>query len=319
MRNKTLELIESEGLLDIALSRWDNHGKEATHVGDSESLVYKTQMGKEAVFLRFSPGEIQPRSKIEGELEFLEYLKGKGVSVAYPIRSAVGKRFEAVGHTDTTFYVTAFNRMPGRHINFRTDKLDENLHRNWGRSLGSIHRQSKLFKPSGENCEHWDEDKIIHNAKKSEPKSEPAAVDELNKVIDHISLLPKDTESYGLIHGDYGFRNFLIEDDLTTIHSIDFADLCYHWYIADLAFALWPSRHIPKENRRDVLRWFMDGYRQECSLDDQCLSEFSWFIRLRTVYLFIHFAGGEWDRIKHPDQPRWIEWTRRLLSEEYTW
>ncbi len=317
--NKTLALIEGQGLLDTALSRWGESEKGATHVGDSESLVYKAQLGEDAVFLRFSLGELQPRSQIEAELDFIEHLKDSGVSVTYPIHSTAGNRIEEIDHDTVIFYVTAFKKMPGRHINYQVDNLDENLHRNWGRTLGSIHKYSKLFKPSGNMRENWDEDKIIQIANKGEPNSEPAAVDELKCVIDHLSQLPRNTECYGLIHCDFAFRNFLIEENLSTIHAIDFADSCYHWYIADVACSLWATRHFPKNKRHEVLTWFMDGYRQECSMDDTWLNEFSWFIRLRTVYLFIHFTNGEWDKIKHPNQSQWIEQTRKSLSEKFVW
>ena len=164
--SKTLALIEGQGLLDTALSRWGESEKGATYVGDSESLVYKAQLGEDAAFLRFSLGELQPRSHIEAELDFLEHLKDSGVSVTYPIHSTVGNRIEEIEHDTATFYVTAFKEMPGRHINYQVDNLDENMHRNWGRILGSIHKQSKLFKPSGNKRENWDEDKVIQYAKK---------------------------------------------------------------------------------------------------------------------------------------------------------
>jgi Ser/Thr protein kinase RdoA (MazF antagonist) len=103
--------------------------------------------------------------------------------------------------------------------------------------------------------------------------------------------------SWGLIHGDFERTNFTIDGGV--IRPYDFDDACYHWYVADIAHALWAFRGAPRSDRGQFLDWFLDGYRERSPIGTDVREQLSWFVRLRSLSLFVARVGstadGEWD------------------------
>ncbi len=56
-------------------------------------------------------------------------------------------------------------------------------------------------------------------------------------LLKEIETLPKDKDSYGLIHNDLHPGNFLIDGE--RIHLIDFDGCMYSWYAFDIGNALY--------------------------------------------------------------------------------
>lgn len=55
--------------------------------------------------------------------------------------------------------------------------------------------------------------------------------------LDGLHALPKDADSYGLIHNDFNDGNFTVDYDNDNITAFDFDDCCYFWFMYDIACA----------------------------------------------------------------------------------
>jgi Ser/Thr protein kinase RdoA (MazF antagonist) len=101
-----------------------------------------------------------------------------------------------------------------------------------------------------------------------------------------LESLPRTSKSWGLIHGDFERTNFTLDQGEVTV--FDFDDACYHWYLADAAHALWAFRGAPPESRRRFLLWFLEGYADGGDFELDVSENFSWFVRLRSLSLFVN-------------------------------
>jgi Ser/Thr protein kinase RdoA (MazF antagonist) len=105
---------------------------------------------------------------------------------------------------------------------------------------------------------------------------------------DHLSVLPKENTSYGLIHQDAHGSNFLV-DEAGVLTLFDFDDCVYSWFVNDIAIVLfytvmdaedWPTF------TREFMTHFLWGYRQAHPLDPKWLKEIPCFLKLREIELY---------------------------------
>ena len=134
----------------------------------------------------------------------------------------------------------------------------------------------------------------------------------------HLRGLPKETQSYGLIHQDAHGSN-LVVDDAGRLTLFDFDECAYSWFANDIAIALFYAAVEEADGRaftREFMRHFLRGYRQVASLDDKWLQEMPAFLKLREIELYTvmhrdfdvrniddpwcsHFMQGRKERIEH--------------------
>lgn len=106
--------------------------------------------------------------------------------------------------------------------------------------------------------------------------------------MNHLQSLPKDRESYGLIHQDAHGGNFFV-DDQGQITLFDFDDCAYSWYANDLAIVLFYAvTNIPDPESfgREFWRHFWRGYQQENLLESAWLEHIPHFLKLREIDLY---------------------------------
>jgi len=88
--------------------------------------------------------------------------------------------------------------------------------------LGKIHKYSKNYKP--QNTYHrrnWNESQHIAKAGYLFEKNYPQLKVKFDEFTHNMNELPKDINSYGLIHGDYLFSNYLFDHNKITIFDFD--------------------------------------------------------------------------------------------------
>jgi|SRR6266540_3194345 len=91
--------------------------------------------------------------------------------------------------------------------------------------------------------------------------------------MDWLQGLPRDANSYGLIHTDMHHWNFLVHEGNITV--FDFDDCTRHWFIYDIAVPIhYPLIEIPLcemkrrgKFAREFFSHFMKGYDRENHLD----------------------------------------------------
>ena len=139
----------------------------------------------------------------------------------------------------------------------------------------------------------WDEEDDVINVEKYIASSQKAILDRFYKLLDYMRGLPQDHDSYGIIHGDLHYSNFLVDHGKLT--AIDFDDCRYEWFASEIAailFYLIIDRE--QEERRGValefLHSFLAGYKMEKDIDKYWLGQFPVFLKWREIgqYISIH-------------------------------
>jgi Ser/Thr protein kinase RdoA (MazF antagonist) len=270
------------------LARWSGNAGTLRHERSGANKVYEFASAGERRFLRLTRDAHRDREQLEAELEFVRFVASRGVEAALPCPSASGTSVEDVRGSDgEPWHAVAFTAVPGRHFRYFSSDIERPLFRAWGEAMGALHAAAREFVPAtSARRPAWDEQDTTRCDAASVPATETEGRREHARVAEWLRSLRPTPDSWGLIHGDFERTNFTRHG--TAIHVFDFDDACYHWYVADIANALWAFRHAPAADRARFLTWFLDGYRERCPLEVDVRAELSWLVRLRTLTLFVH-------------------------------
>jgi Ser/Thr protein kinase RdoA (MazF antagonist) len=130
------------------------------------------------------------------------------------------------------------------------------------------------------------------------PDEYPLVRERLHALLNEIRSLPKDQESYGLIHGDFNDGNFTVDYSNGNITVFDFDDSCYFWFVYELA-AAWEGgigrvMFNELQARKDFMRKYMDqiffGYSRENHLPEQWKEKIPLFIKLIQAEELLHYS-----------------------------
>lgn len=282
------------------VARWQGAPHTLAHVRDGANAVYQFQAGGTRLVLRLTEDRHRSRGQLEAELDFVRFISSRGVAAACPLPSVVGAWVETVAADDAAdaWHAVVFTAAPGRHFRFFSADIDRPLFRAWGRTMGALHAASREFVPApSRRRASWAEQDTTRCEVTRLPLAEAAARREHARVTEWLQSLRATPESWGLIHGDFERTNFVL--DGATLRLYDFDDACYHWYLADVAHALWAFRGAPQPDRRRFLTWFLEGYRERSGVEVDVRQHFSWFVRLRSLSLFLNgrsAADGLYER-----------------------
>jgi amicoumacin kinase len=124
---------------------------------------------------------------------------------------------------------------------------------------------------------------------------------------------PKDRDTFGLIHGDFGPTNFRYRNGALKV--FDFDDCCYHWYGYDLAVTIYP--HGWKKEAKGLMEALFEGYSEEVSSGVHMRKELDRFCRLRQLYMFLNYAK-RWGFTNISDQQTsWFAQKRDNITRGY--
>ncbi len=262
-------------------------GESVQRVCDSENYVYSFIADERRRFLRLTPGHHRSLPQIEAELDFIRFLHRGGVSVSLPSTSINGLEVEKMQSGNRDFLACVFEEAEGEPFAFNSNEANMEHFRLRGQTLGRIHTLSRNYVPKANFRRfEWDVDDCILNAENYLPKTESAVWAEYHFLMDWLRKLPKDEQSFGLIHGDFGATNFRCQNDRLCV--FDFDDCCYHWFAYDLAITIYP--HGLKKEARALLDSLLEGYCEETVWDYRRTSELINFCRLRLLYMFLTYA-----------------------------
>ncbi len=290
------------------IARWNGDPHTLRHERSGANEVYAFSSRSARRFLRLTRDAHRCREQLEAELDFVRFVASRGVGAALPCPSVSGTDVEDSRADDgEPWHAVAFTAVPGRHFRYFSSDVDRPLFRAWGEAMGALHAASREFVPATSmRRPTWDEQDTTRCDEASIPAAETEARREHACVTEWLRSLRATPESWGLIHGDFERTNFTL--DGTAVHVYDFDDACYHWYMADVANALWAFRHAPPADRERFLTWFLEGYRERFPVEVDVRTHLSWLVRLRTLTLYVHHQRV--GRVKAPDD----EWTRRARA-----
>jgi Ser/Thr protein kinase RdoA (MazF antagonist) len=277
----------NEQILAEARRRYGLKPDALTDMGGFESFIYAFARDGSQYILRIGHSRRRSADLIRGEVDWLNYLAAGGAGVAQAVVSANGELVEMLpdGHGDH-FLATAFVRAAGDHVT--QERWGKDFWVEYGRFLGKMHTLTKNYVPSQPAWQRPEWDDPIFQETRWLPESEWLARQKYDELMDYLAALPKDHESYGLVHQDAHRGNFFV-DEAGHITLFDFDDCMYSWYVYDIAMVIFYA--ITNEPEPDVLakkffKHFRHGYEQENYLDPIWYKEIPHFLKQREIDLY---------------------------------
>lgn len=292
------------------------------------NLVYEYEIDDRPLVLRISYRPERSLAQIQAELHFVNYLAEHGVNVSRPLPSQYGNLVEVVEAAGIPFHIVTFvkgkgKRLPDNGYQYRADAPIEEYFCNWGRMLGQMHALTKNYYPPADVVQRptWFD---LHNNRLAPltqlPNNLQRVQSRIQALFDELQSLPRDKDSFGLIHGDFNDGNFTIDDANGNITAFDFDDCCYCWFIYEIAAAWqggmgWVMARDLSE-RQSFMAHYMEqvlaGYNHENVLADEWLERLPLFIKLIEVEEFLHLLPG----LDEPDDELQSELNYRITCIE---
>ncbi|MBR5344335.1 MAG: phosphotransferase [Clostridia bacterium] len=261
------------------------------HDGGRNKAWIIRQNGEKKYVLRVSDLDDRAEEDYLAETEFIHYLAANSGPVADVIPSIHNRLVEHVDWNGKKVFVILFSYAKGIFLydngyRYREGASLEEYFFNTGRTLGAIHRLSKQYVPSHHRPDYFDKYNMDYLGKLI-----PDNFSDLKKAIadrlDKFKALPKDKNSYGLVHFDYSDGNYHIDMSTGEITVFDFDNCMTCWYLFDLA-NLWTHgegwcRGIPDPKAQRAYMWhyfntILEGYRAETDISEELLAKLPLFI-----------------------------------------
>lgn len=281
----------SQELLERAKILWAAPGSLQLIRGN-ENWVY-SQDGSDLIF-RFTANYHRSEQKLLAELEWVYFLKQNNCRVVSTVESTQRKLVHALSEM---WCVVVFKKMDGRALT-NADDFSPELIYNWGRTIGRLHVCTKKYQPTSSFLRRdWDKDDGFELAQQmlSVVGSDHAVVKIFLNCVEQIRKLPKNTETFGLIHADIHHGNFFVTDD-KDLTIFDFDDAIYAYFLFDLAVPLEMMEICYRSGRwnknlRIHQKEFLNGYTSENTIPDITPELLELFVRYRCAHLFLWGAS----------------------------
>lgn len=287
---KESDAINSINKLD---THYDIDGRNWINIlWNNENFVYEVS-GK---VVRLSSFSHRTTEEIEGEVKLLRILWNTKCSVVQIILSKDWKPSINIEVDGKATHVVVFEKALWSIKKFEEFwKQRKKLIHEWWRSMWEIHAKT------AENSDvllnlgrlNWDKEVIIADSKKLLPPEQWEIYNALSTLVWKIRRLPRTPQDFWLIHTDMRPRNFHI--DGVNITHFDFDDICYHWFVYDIAVSLlheaeW-NESVEERTKFiiDFLQDFMKGYLEENTINPEVFKQLTDFMKLRLFYAYIDY------------------------------
>ncbi len=267
------------------------------------NLVYHYMYEGQPRVLRLTYRPDRPLEMIQAELHFVEYLAAGGVRVSRPVPSINGKLIEVIHGGGIPFLAVSFARgrgmrVPDNGYRYREGVPIEEYFQNWGQTLGQMHRLAKFYQPLSNAIRRPEWHQWEYNRAFPYGERLPIIQQKYEQLVADLHALPREVDSYGLIHNDFNDGNFTVDYDNGDITVFDFDDCCYFWFMYDIACAweggIGRTMFRPLEERRAFMGHYMEqvltGYHRENTLSAEWLARLPLFLRLTQMQELMHYA-----------------------------
>jgi amicoumacin kinase len=298
-------------IANAAIELWRGEIDSLEYVGSSANRVYSFIESGETRYLRLSSSYDRTKEQVEAELDFISYLHRGGASAVLPLASSAGRFIEELPLADGLLFACVFEEAKGERFRYDSAKPDKEHFRLRGRTLGQIHALSKGYVPSGNFHRFaWDEDRLLLDIDGFLPKSEKIVWREYDVLQERLKDYPKSSQTFGLIHGDFGETNYRYQDARLNIFD------CYHWFAYDLAATIYP--HGRRREGLRLLDWLLEGYSENMQLG-VTLADITMFCRWRLLYMFLVYARKWGFENLSERQAEWFAQKRENIARGYRW
>lgn len=251
--------------------------------GSENVVLFAPEPG---VVLRLSKLDRRSPGQVEGELEFLDYLKACGAPVCASIPFKGRRRYRRVGQ----YLVCQFELAPGQSL--ADAKLIPKIIEKWGIRLGELHNYASDMPEPRHRRFQWYEDST-YDLVRLIPDSMPRILAQATSCLRELAGLPASADVYGLIHADLHLGNIHFAEG--QLFFFDFDDCCYHWYGYDLATILYAVLNrsrllddpLPATTvLRRFLAHFLRGYSSVRGLSTLQLDRLGLLLQLKQLMMF---------------------------------
>jgi len=296
----------SQSILDQAREAFGIDPGDIEELGGFESYIYQFKRGEEEGILRIAHSIRRIPDQIRGELDFIHHLKSGGASVAGPLLTLNEDWVAVLDDGAGDFFVAnAFEKAAGKH---HKGEWSQPLLFEYGRQIGLMHNLATMYQPSHPAWKRLEWDDPVHlQVGDFIPEEDQRIKGLYHEVIETTQSLPRDRNSYGLIHQDAHQGNFFV-DGSGRITIFDFDDSSYSWFVEDIALVLFYAvmgQEDPAAFTAAFLKGFLPGYFSEFDLDPKWFREIPLFMKRREIdlYAVIHRSFD----VENLDDP-WCIW-----------
>ena len=310
-----------DNILKFAAEHYGFDKEKLRFVGDNCNTIYAFQKEDNWYILRIGQRPVSFIPQTKAELDWMSYLSENGVNAPLPLLTINGERLVAIQDAEKHYIICVYSAFAGQLGYQHWDKnnpdlWNNNLFYNWGKLTGNMHCLTKDYEPQNNSDvrEHFNHREFEDNVKVC-----PSVNKIAEELLEEINSLPKDRDSYGLIHADLHQWNFLIRDG--EIHVFDFDDAYYGWFALDIGITLYHALWWGRKNDKgydftgDIIKNFMDGYLSVNKLDDFWIEKIPLFIRYRQICKFSWFYDPKNEDDHQRERIRNIE--KNLLFTEH--
>jgi len=225
------------------------------------------------------------------EADFINYLSENGVGVANIILSENGNLVEKIKNDEQEVYAVLFSKANGHHAT--SEEWNSALIEKCGQIVGKMHTLSKKYNNlSKSSIINWYEHDEM-NYLKHVPSKHTLIIEKCKTVFDEIKVLPRNENTYGLIHSDITQVNFFVDGN--TITLIDFQDCEHNYFINDLAVMIYFgiedsfNGNDIKSYSIEFINALLKGYSKECSINSFWIEKIPLFLKLIEIHQFVMF------------------------------
>ena len=281
----------SQNLLEFAAKEYDFDVNTLEHIprisGKTMNQIYAFYKENQKYIIKFEPPcEVYNSQLMETNalMDFIYHLSKYNINVATPLKTVNGELVISAQDGKEDYIITAFAWLNGKTWSYKGWNAQMSF--NWGKVMGDIHRAAKHYTPPNEydiqkdifDSHHWGaffDDLAIY----------PNVYKIAQELMGEIASLPREGDSFGIIHGDMHQGNIFIDGDIVNV--IDFGDSIYGWFALDAAIslchALWWGRKDDKGHDYTplIIENFIKGYLSANRLSDFWISKIPIFMKYR--------------------------------------
>ena len=241
-------------LAEEAIKLWDVEVESINLHLQSENTVYKVEALDGSTYaLRIHRKDYHDLDELNSEHLWTKSLSNAGLLVPEAVVTKNGDTYASVSflNSDDYRYVGLVKWIEGTILNDLIldleDKGVRDLYESLGKVVAKFHKATIAWEqPKGFKRHSFDVDGFLGD----QPfwgrfwEAQNATISEReklsvirNNITEGLSKLPKDINSFGMIHADLHSQNVLIQGKNLSV--IDFDDSGFGWYGFDLAVAIW--------------------------------------------------------------------------------
>lgn len=280
----------SQKILDSSLKLWGIPDRELKFIRGNENWVYEV----DDLIFRFTGIDHRTSLEIEAEIDWIQYLADKNLSICTPVPSTQNKIIEALSDF---WNCVVFHKAPGIQLK-KPEHFTNEVFESWGRLTGQMHHWTRSYKPKIEGRKNWQEDDGFLLSQKAVESMDPTnpMVVQYQDILAKMKSLPMDDSAFGLIHGDFHHGNFHFDHSKNQIHLFDFDDCNYFWFAFDLIIPFASLEFTKCDGRLDLdysdfQKIFMEAYHKENNLDPLWIKQLPLFTRYRVTSLYFWSWG----------------------------